>query len=169
MNHSLIPSLYPHIFTGLTDAMDDVISVAASALLPVVHECVFNDAIDTDALLTALWDALRDLDDLSSATNAFMTLLSEILRVQAETDPDLVRASASPLPQVVPRLFPFMSHSSTSVRRATLNTLKTLTSNIQLAQMFLPHVVTELCCFLFQRVVLEFQVRKMSFMKNFMI
>ena len=36
----LLESLYPQIFSGLTDSADDVVAVAASALLPVVSSLV---------------------------------------------------------------------------------------------------------------------------------
>lgn len=155
LTHALMPSLYPHVFEGMKDGTDDVVMAAASALVPVAHECVFNEHIDTDELVVWLWDALKALDEVSSATNELMALLSEVLKIQAADDLEAVRSSRAQLPVVVPRLFKYLGHASKSVRRSALATIATLTDNAELAEMFLPGMVGDLFCFLFRQAVVE--------------
>ncbi|XP_015108385.1 TATA-binding protein-associated factor 172 [Diachasma alloeum] len=120
----LLPQAFPAVMRGLADPVDDVGAAAASALIPVApslprllkHE-------ELQAVVARLWELLREQDDLAAASNSFMGLLAAILSLPA------ARACLSPQPlsKVLPRLWPFLSHSSSSVRKATLQTLQTLT------------------------------------------
>ncbi len=186
MSDTLLKAVYPSVYAGLRDPADDVVGVAASALLPVVHALLeppdlsshsFFSA-DVAALTNLLWASLEDLDDITSSTHSIMQLLAEIVRHQAEvrgledasssfsppaaTATSLAEAGAeaAKLAERVPRLFPFLSHPSSLVRRAALRTLDALTSLRSLAQAFLPAVVAQLTSHLFQRALLEDQVRK---------
>lgn len=78
---------------------------------------------DLQTIVARLWELLRDQDDLAAACNSFMGLLAALLSLPA------ARACLSPQPlsKVLPRLWPFLSHASSSVRKATLQTLQTLT------------------------------------------
>ncbi|XP_046389697.1 TATA-binding protein-associated factor 172 [Ischnura elegans] len=95
--------------------------------------------------------ASRDL--ASAASNSFMGLLAALLSL-----PDSEKhLGPQPLVDVIPRLWPFLAHSSSSVRKATLQTLFTLTGgvnghsrvlwNVPLLQEALRHV--------FERALLE--------------
>jgi TATA-binding protein-associated factor len=151
----LLNFLYPSIFLGLQDAVDDVVGVAASALVPVVSNLIFSPSIDVAPLTARLWDALRTLDDLTSSTHSVMHLLSELLRLQSDEYPEKLETPDASLAELVSRLFPFLSHSSTLVRKAALNTLDTVTSRLDLAEIFLPAVIQALSSHLFQRALLE--------------
>ena len=55
--------------------MDDVVGVAAGALIPVAP-FLLQSTISITPLMTTLWDALKKLDDLSSSTHSIMNLVS---------------------------------------------------------------------------------------------
>lgn len=121
----LLPLAYPHIVQGLGDPVDDVGAVAASALIPVAETVVDLMGSKVDETIQQLWDLLEEQDELAAACNSFMGLLAALLSVpKCQT---LLRPQ--PLPIVVPRLWPFLSHNTSSVRRATLQTLFTLTGS----------------------------------------
>ncbi|XP_017968444.1 TATA-binding protein-associated factor 172 isoform X2 [Drosophila navojoa] len=120
-----LPKSISDILSGLLDAVDDVGAVAAATLIPVaVWLPKLLNAKQVSAIVKMLWDLLLDQDELTSACNSFMGLLAAILC--------LPRAASwiemEPMGSLVPRLFPFLSHSTSSVRRSTLKTLLTLTS-----------------------------------------
>lgn len=114
------------VFKGLSDPVDDVGAVAASALIPIASKLVDLVPDSVPVVVSQLWDLLRDQDELAAACNSFMGLLAAILSLPQT--PQLQRLVAvQPLSGVVPRLWPFLTHSASSVRRATLQTLSTLT------------------------------------------
>lgn len=138
--------------------------VAAASLIPVVRELIQKYQDQLEQLTDRLWDALKIIDDLTSSTHSIMHLLSEILKTQVEyghierlhvfqNSESFEHQSALALKVV--RLFPFISHSSSLVRKATLTTLNTLTEHQDLAKIVLPTVVKELSLNLFQRAILE--------------
>ncbi|XP_010780270.1 TATA-binding protein-associated factor 172-like [Notothenia coriiceps] len=75
----LLPRVLTAITEGLQDLDDDVRAVAASALIPVVEGLVQQLPNEVPFIVNTLWDALLDLDDLTSSTNSIMTLLSLLL------------------------------------------------------------------------------------------
>lgn len=120
----LLPTAFPATMQGLADPVDDVGAAAASALIPVASSLPrLLEPSQLQTIVARLWELLREQDDLAAACNSFMGLLAAIISQPA------ARASLSPQPlsQVLPRLWPFLSHSSSSVRKATLQTLQTLT------------------------------------------
>nr|XP_012231166.1 PREDICTED: TATA-binding protein-associated factor 172 [Linepithema humile] len=122
----VLPKVFPTIIQGLSDPVDDVGAAAASALIPVAYALprLLKPAA-LEAIVVRLWQLLKEQDDLAAACNSFMGLLAAILSLPA------ARACLAPQPlsQVLPRLWPFLSHSSSSVRKATLQTLQTLTGD----------------------------------------
>ncbi|XP_012284327.1 TATA-binding protein-associated factor 172 isoform X2 [Orussus abietinus] len=122
----LLPKAFPAVMKGLADPVDDVGAAAASALIPVASALPrLLEPSQLEAIVVRLWELLREQDDLAAACNSFMGLLAAILSLPA------ARACLAPQPlsQVLPRLWPFLSHSSSSVRKATLQTLQTLTGD----------------------------------------
>ena len=85
VDRDLLAQLFPRIHSGLTDPSDDVISVAASALLPVVPLLISQLAGggQVGQLATTLWTALLDLDDLTCSSHAILVLLSDLLSAPA--------------------------------------------------------------------------------------
>ncbi|KAH8417214.1 hypothetical protein KR222_006412, partial [Zaprionus bogoriensis] len=121
-----LPKSMSDILGGLLDVVDDVGAVAAATLIPVAMWLPkLLDAAQVSSIVKMLWDLLLDQDELTSACNSFMGLLAAILC--------LPRAASwiqmEPIGTLVPRLFPFLTHSTSSVRRSTLKTLLTLTSS----------------------------------------
>lgn len=138
---------------GLEDPDDDVRAVAAEALIPAADSLVrLNDQI-LRPIVMLLWDILLDLDDLSPSTSSVMNLLAEIYS-RPEMVPKMLGTAASGekgefdlneatqiaeqedrltsienpygLATLTPRLWPFMRHSITSVRRSAIRTLEKL-------------------------------------------
>lgn len=124
LRSQLLTHAYPHIYKGLVDEMDDVVAVAASCLVPVSDSVVLLlDRKVVTKLVATLWDSLLDIDDLTSSTNSILLLLSKLLS-HLSSDASM----QSDLKELAPRLWPFLYHSSSSVRGSALATLATLTS-----------------------------------------
>lgn len=120
-----LPLSISNILVGLLDAVDDVGAVAAATLIPVSSWLpkLLNPS-QVSSIVKMLWDLLLDQDELTSACNSFMGLLAAILCLPKAAS----WVEMEPMATLVPRLFPFLSHSTSSVRRSTLKTLLTLTS-----------------------------------------
>uniref|UniRef100_A0A3Q1FYB1 BTAF1 RNA polymerase II, B-TFIID transcription factor-associated n=1 Tax=Acanthochromis polyacanthus TaxID=80966 RepID=A0A3Q1FYB1_9TELE len=120
----LLPRVLPAITEGLQDLDDDVRAVAAASLIPVVEGLVQLQPNKVPFIVDTLWDALLGLDDLTASTNSIMTLLSLLL-----TYPQVGQCrTQQSLTVLVPRVWPFLRHTISSVRRAALETLFTLLS-----------------------------------------
>ena len=74
-----------------------------------------------------LWNCLTDLDDLTGSTQSTLKLLSEILKIDNIMDSDKCNSQMA-LQELIPRLYPFLHHSSSGVRKASLQTLASLVS-----------------------------------------
>ena len=143
----IVQKIYPRVFQGLKDVVDDVVSEAAAALIPVVKQ--FVDKINIEELSELLWNCLTDLDDLTGSTQSTMKLLSEVLKIKVPI------GITSNLKGLVPRLFAFLHHSSWGVRKAALQTLVSLTSRADLSSHFLPEICGILMSHLYQRTLFE--------------
>lgn len=146
--------LWRAVIKGLHDSSDDVRAVSSSALNPIVsslvalmpHDKVFKD------LVLGLWDCLLDLDDLTSSTGSVMDLLSKLL-LNRECASCM---TAAHLQDFTPRLYPFLRHTSSSVRIAVLNVISTLfgiATSIDAKQATV--ITPDLMCRLFQNFLLE--------------
>uniref|UniRef100_A0A8C5MZY2 B-TFIID TATA-box binding protein associated factor 1 n=1 Tax=Leptobrachium leishanense TaxID=445787 RepID=A0A8C5MZY2_9ANUR len=121
---ALLPKVLPAVTEGLQDLDDDVRAVAAASLVPVVDSLVKLQFKQVPFILSTLWDALQELDDLTASTNSIMTLLSSLL-----TYPQVQQCNIQQsLTVLVPRVWPFLRHTISSVRKAALETLHTLLS-----------------------------------------
>uniref|UniRef100_A0A182JX29 TATA-binding protein-associated factor 172 n=1 Tax=Anopheles christyi TaxID=43041 RepID=A0A182JX29_9DIPT len=122
---TFLPVIINDVLTGLFDAVDDVGAVAASTLIPIATWLPkLLSRAQVSHIVKLLWDLLLDQDELASACNSFMGLLASILSLPSASS----WIQMEPMSMLVPRLWPFLSHCSSSVRRSTLQTLKTLTS-----------------------------------------
>ncbi|XP_061692379.1 TATA-binding protein-associated factor 172 [Syngnathoides biaculeatus] len=148
----LLPRMLPAITVGLQDLDDDVRAVAAAALIPVVEGLVQLLPNKVPFIVNTLWDALLDLDDLTASTNSIMTLLSSLL-----TYPQVRQCSMQQsLTVLVPRVWPFLRHTISSVRRAALETLFTLLSKSdQKCAMWINPIVQDMLRHIFQSCILE--------------
>ena len=125
----MIDGVIRSVMKGLGDADDDVRSVSAATLIPMAKEFVIMRPQLLEGLVNLVWESLCDLaDDLSASTGKIMDLLAtlcsfpEVLSMMkslAEKDED--RSFAL----LVPRLYPFLRHTITSVRLAVLKALMT--------------------------------------------
>ncbi|XP_061600766.1 TATA-binding protein-associated factor 172 isoform X3 [Cololabis saira] len=148
----LLPRVLPAVTEGLQDLDDDVRAVAASSLIPVVDGLVKLLTSKVPFIVNTLWDALLDLDDLTASTNSIMTLLSSLL-----TYPQVRQCSMQQsLTVLVPRVWPFLRHTISSVRRAALETLYTLLSKAdQSCAMWINPILQDMLRHIFQSCILE--------------
>ncbi|KAL7990489.1 hypothetical protein Chor_013919 [Crotalus horridus] len=149
---TLLPKVLPAITEGLQDLDDDVRAVAAASLVPVVESLVHLQPEKVPFILNILWDALLDLDDLTASTNSIMTLLSSLL-----TYSQVQRCSnQQSLTVLVPRVWPFLHHTISSVRKAALETLFTLLSTQdQISATWLTPILQDMLRHIFQFCILE--------------
>ena len=131
----LLPRVLPSLIAYILDGDDDVRAVAADSLLPVVNHIVGKMPDQVPLLVSTLWDCLVKLNDITSSTTSIMGLLSALLS-ECMIVPTLRKevglgADSEVLAPLVQRLLPFLRHSSTQVRRATLTTIQKLVTVVE--------------------------------------
>ncbi|CAK7218287.1 TATA-binding protein-associated factor mot1 [Sporothrix eucalyptigena] len=125
----MIDGVIRAVMKGLADADDDVRSVSAATLIPMAKEFVSLRPGALDALINIVWESLSSLgDDLSASTGKIMDLLAILCGFPEVLD--AMKASAAQDEErsftlLVPRLYPFLRHTITSVRLAVLKALMT--------------------------------------------
>lgn len=129
---NLIDGVISAVMKGLGDADDDVRSVSAATLIPIAQDFVNLRPEKLKDLIEIVWACLMDLgDDLSASTGQIMDLLAklcsfpevlEAMKRNAMEDPEQSFA------ELVPRLYPFLRHTISSVRSAVLRALLTFVS-----------------------------------------
>lgn len=124
----LLAQLLPAIREGLMDAFDDVRAASADALLPISSLVVRHAQTQVQAILTTLWDSLEDIEGLTASTSSVMKLLARMLAHVANGESSCrigeTHSDGIPLDLLVQRLWPFMRHNLTSVRRACLDAMR---------------------------------------------
>ena len=76
-----------YYFYRLSDADDDVRSVAAQCLIPIAHILVERLEADLPRVLDVLWGPLESItDDLGSSVGAVMELLGKLVAFPKVTD-----------------------------------------------------------------------------------
>lgn len=133
MIDSLLGKVFDPIFRGLKDSVDDVSAVAAAALVPIKNALMRVMPDKVPFVIAFLWEALLDLDDLSSSTGDLLMLLSSLLTfkgLEKDNEPQssdstfhLLAYNDSELSELIPRLWPFLFHSLTSVRKSVLESM----------------------------------------------
>jgi TATA-binding protein-associated factor len=120
------------VMKGLGDMDDDVRAVSAATMIPMAKEFVAMRPQALDNLISIVWDSLSNLgDDLSASTGKIMDLLAtlcgfpEVLEAMKRSSAEDEEKSFTLL---VPRLYPFLRHTITSVRLAVLKALMTFAS-----------------------------------------
>ncbi|KAL1961303.1 hypothetical protein VTO42DRAFT_31 [Malbranchea cinnamomea] len=117
------------VMKGLADYDDDVRAVSAATLIPIADEFVQLRPGSLNSLVTIVWDCLSNLqDDLSASTGSVMDLLAKLCTFPQVLEAMKLNAAQDPLASfgnLVPRLFPFLRHTITSVRSAVLRALLT--------------------------------------------
>lgn len=125
----MIDGIVRAVMKGLGDSDDDVRSVSAATLIPMAREFVQTRPAALNDLINIVWESLSSLgDDLSASTGKIMDLLAtlcgfpEVLEtMKASAEQDQERSFTL----LVPRLYPFLRHTITSVRLAVLKALMT--------------------------------------------
>ncbi|RMZ82206.1 hypothetical protein DV738_g1826, partial [Chaetothyriales sp. CBS 135597] len=155
-NDFIIDGVISAVTRGLGHHDDDVKSVSAATLLPIASELVKLRPNSLGPLMNVIWDCLLDMqDDLSASTGAIMDLLAtlcsypEVLQAMQENAEEDDEQSLNSL---VPRLYPFLRHTITSVRLSVLKALATFFKISSGPQTWIDWRLTRL---LFQNLLLE--------------
>lgn len=125
----LMDGILEAVMKGLGDYDDDVRAVSAATLVPMAEEFVTSRTSALGLLMNIVWDCLSNLqDDLSASTGSVMDLLAKLCTYREVLD--AMKANAADNPEssfgnLVPRLYPFLRHTITSVRSAVLRALMT--------------------------------------------
>ncbi|PGH30169.1 TATA-binding protein-associated factor [[Emmonsia] crescens] len=117
------------VMKGLGDYDDDVRAVSAATLVPIAEDFVRLRPGSLNSLINIVWECLSNLqDDLSASTGSVMDLLAKLCtfpQVLEAMKSNAAHDSESSFGNLVPRLFPFLRHTITSVRSAVLRALLT--------------------------------------------
>lgn len=116
---------------GLASQDDDVQALAAAILLPITAEFVERrPREEIGQLLDNIWSSLSEVkDELSTSIGKVMDLLASLCSYPLVLD--VIRTSLTEengrrsFSHLVPKLYPFLRHSITDVRKAVLRSLKT--------------------------------------------
>ncbi|KAK7938061.1 uncharacterized protein PG986_014929 [Apiospora aurea] len=128
-HNDMIDGVVRAVMKGLGDNDDDVRSVSAATLIPMAQEFVKTRPAALTDLINIVWESLSSLgDDLSASTGKIMDLLATLCGF-----PEVLEAMKNSAEQdeersftlLVPRLYPFLRHTITSVRLAVLKALVT--------------------------------------------
>lgn len=128
-DNDLIDGVIEAVMKGLADMDDDVRSVSAATLIPIAKEFVNLRPEALTGLVNIVWECLSNLgDDLSASTGQIMDLLAKLCGFPEVLEAMKENAAADPeqsFALLVPRLYPFLRHTITSVRSAVLRALLT--------------------------------------------
>ena len=115
------------VLRGFQESDDDVQSVSALTLMPIASQFVETRREFIKDLLSVIWDCLVNLrDDLSASIGSVMDLLAKLCSHQVVIQiiqEDAAHDKTKLFDQLVPRLYPFLRHSITNVRKAVLRTI----------------------------------------------
>ncbi|CAI5757838.1 unnamed protein product [Candida verbasci] len=123
-NQEMFDKVVNMVLHGLRESDDDVQSVAALTLLPIANEFVNTRNSVIQTLLSVIWDCLINLrDDLSASIGSVMDLLAKLCSHKQVIQVMQQNPELNSFEKLVPRLYPFLRHSITNVRKAVLRTL----------------------------------------------
>lgn len=120
-----------YLISGLDDVAEDVSAVAAGALVPAVGALCGGAGAEGGSgarrVSRRLWCLLLEQDELAAPANSYMALLAALMSLpEAAT-----LFYPIDLEDVLPRLWPYLQHNSSSVRKAALQTLRTITKPLR--------------------------------------
>jgi TATA-binding protein-associated factor len=121
--NQIITLTFPNIIKCIQDTDDDVRQVASSSLEPIstrLNSILADSPSNIELLIRTLIDVLSDLDDLGTSCSSVMSLLSDLLTLESNRTVFIRLLNGE---SILPRLMPFLSHSSTSVRQTTMSTI----------------------------------------------
>ncbi|KAL6713330.1 TATA-binding protein-associated factor mot1 [Lecanora helva] len=127
--NGLMDGVVEAVMRGLADLDDDVRAVSAATLTPIAKEFVTLRPAALRELMNIVWDCLSDIkDDLSASTGFVMDLLAKLCsfpEVLVAMQENAAKEFEHSFTSLVPRLYPFLRHTITSVRSAVLRALQT--------------------------------------------
>lgn len=122
----LLDDVVSMVLHCLKESEDDVQSVAALTLAPISSEFVKTRTEVIFSLLKVVWECLSSFeDDLSASVASVMELLSKLCtheKVIVIMRSQEFQECADSFENLVHKLFPFLRHSITNVRKSTLKT-----------------------------------------------
>ncbi|KAK9476188.1 hypothetical protein V1514DRAFT_199606 [Lipomyces japonicus] len=125
----ILDGVVASVMHGLDETDDDVRAVSAATLVPIASEFVSMRPESVENLIEVVWECLANLkDDLSASTGSVMDLLAKLCsfpQVLEQMKTNALKDPSMSFVMLVPRLYPFLRHSITSVRRAVLRALLT--------------------------------------------
>lgn len=128
-DNSLIDGVIRAVMKGLGDQDDDVRSVSAATLIPIAKDFVNLRPLALNSLINIVWACLTELgDDLSASTGQIMDLLAKLCgfpQVLQTMKKNAANDASQSFAELVPRLYPFLRHTITSVRSSVLRALLT--------------------------------------------
>lgn len=153
MRSKLIPVIFDPIFQGLQDAVDDVSAAAAAALVPITKSLITTLPDRVPSILMIIWEMLPELDDLTSSTSSILMLLASLLAYPLKN----TLSSNHSLAILVPRLWPFLGHNSTVVRKSVLQALEMLATEFkdENCESWLIPILADALRLIFQRCLVE--------------
>jgi TATA-binding protein-associated factor len=126
-DNELIDGVVEAVKKGLKELDDDVRAVSAATLIPIAKNFISLRPDALNDLMKIVWDCLSNLrDDLSASTGSVMDLLAKLCsfpEVLEAMKANAKKDEAQSFALLVPRLYPFLRHTITSVRSAVLRAL----------------------------------------------
>lgn len=160
----LLPIVFDSIFLALKDDEDDVSAVAAAALVPVKESLVETLPDKINPTVDFLWDALLQIDDLTSSTASIIQLLSSLLSSTCTLEEKY--SDITSVNQLIPRLWPFLGHDLISVRKSVLEALIVLTNARQDLSWMSQETFDHALALIFQRSLVETNQQVFSLLLN---
>lgn len=120
----IISLTFANILKCIENTDDDVRQVASSSLEPIstrLNRILAHSPHQIELLMRTLIDVLSDLDDLGTSCSSVMSLLSDLLAVESN---QIVFIRLLKGESILPRLLPFLTHSSLNVRQTTMSTIE---------------------------------------------
>lgn len=147
----ILSESFDSIFKCLADPVDDVSAEAAACLVPVKDYMIETIPDKTPKLVKFLWTHLAELDEITSSTSNIVLLLASLI---TSSSADL---KPEELVESIPKLWPLLNHSSTSVRISVLKALITLLrSQSSTCSCWMPDdLLINTMKLIFQRAILE--------------
>lgn len=120
----IISLTFANILKCIENTDDDVRQVASSSLEPIstrLNLILAHSPDHIEMLIRTLIDVLSDLDDLGTSCSSVMSLLSDLLAIESNQTVFIRLLKGE---SILPRLLPFLTHSSLNVRQTTMSTIE---------------------------------------------
>jgi len=150
----ILQNQFVSLIGGLKDLSDDIRLVSSESLVPMVPILVKHKHNEIPIVLQTVWDTLLEIDETSESTSSVTRLLSDISTSPGLILEDFPNFSGKSLINLIPRLFPFFTHSIISVRMGVLTTVKKF-CQFNDVSLWISPILGNLVRLLFQMIVLD--------------